>query len=237
MRLDQELVNRGIYPTRAKAVAGIKSGLVRVNGVVASKASQNVSDKDNVVGISLPYVSGRGSLKLKHALEFFNVNPNGYVCLDVGASTGGFTEVLLKRGAKKVIAVDVGTGQLVPELYNNPKVVALEKTDIRKLVPFEKIDLVVVDVSFISLVNIAESLLRWGADKMILLVKPQFEVDRAIAAKNNGVIKSESDRRQSVDKVRNCFEKLGLVCGGVIESPVRGGSGNIEFLMYLEKDK
>lgn len=151
MRLDQELVVRKIYPTRAKAVAAIKSGLVMVNGVAAQKPSQQVDDTDEIAGGQLPYSSGRGSLKLQRALEAFNVNPSDYVCLDVGASTGGFTEILLAHGAKRVIAVDVGTNQLIDDLKNDLRVLSLEKTDIRELVPIEPVDLIVVDVSFIIL--------------------------------------------------------------------------------------
>ena len=124
MRLDQELVVRKIYPTRAKAVAAIKSGLVMVNGDPAQKPSQHVDDTDEIAGGQLPYSSGRGSLKLQRALEAFNVNSSDYVCLDVGASTGGFTEVLLAHGAKRVIAVDVGTNQLIDDLKNDLRVLS-----------------------------------------------------------------------------------------------------------------
>lgn len=235
MRLDQELVNRKLYISRSKAVAAIKAGLVFVNGKSADKPSISVSQEDKIEAGALPYVSGRGSLKLQKALEFFKINPVGYVCLDVGASTGGFTEVLLNNGAKKVIAVDVGDGQMVAELKNDRRVLSLEKTDIRKLKPFDKIDLIVVDVSFISLSNIAECLAAWGAKKIIVLIKPQFEVPREIAAKHKGVIKSEQDRQNAVDKVCSCFEKLGFGCVGFVKSPILGGSGNVEFLACFEK--
>lgn len=232
MRLDQELVIRNIYPTRAKAVAAIKGGLVLVNGRVAQKPSQQVVIDDEIYGGNLPYVSGRGSLKLECALEFFKVNPTGYICLDVGASTGGFTEVLLNHGAKKVFAVDVGTGQLISDLRNDVRVVSLEQTDIRNLKPIEKVDLIVIDVSFISLTNIVDCLPQWGAKQIIALIKPQFEVAREISAKFGGVIKSDADRQNAIRKVVEAFEKFGFVCQGVIESPILGGSGNVEYLMY-----
>ena len=232
MRLDQELVIRNIYPTRAKAVAAIKGGLVLVNGRVAQKPSQQVVIDDEIYGGNLPYVSGRGSLKLECALEFFKVNPTGYICLDVGASTGGFTEVLLNHGAKKVFAVDVGTGQLISDLRNDVRVVSLEQTDIRNLKPIEKVDLIVIDVSFISLANIVDCLPQWGAKQIIALIKPQFEVAREIAAKFGGVIKSDADRQNAIRKAVEAFEKFGFVCQGVIESPILGGSGNVEYLMY-----
>lgn len=237
MRLDQELVFRKIYPTRAKAVAAIKAGLVSVNGHLAGKASMSVVESDVIVGGDLPYSSGRGSLKLEKALDYFGISVKSLVCLDVGSSTGGFTEVLLRRGAEKVIAVDVGTDQMIPELRDNPKVSLFENTDIRKLKPFVKVDLIVVDVSFISLTNIAENLAAWGAKKIVVLIKPQFEVAREIAAKCHGVIKSETDRQNAIEKVQKCFSDLGFACGEVIESPILGGSGNVEFLACFEKVK
>ena len=181
MRLDQELVLRNLYPSRAKAVAAINGGLVSVNGVIAKKPSQVVNDSDEITGGALPYSVGRGSLKLAHALDYFNVLPADMVCLDVGASTGGFTQELLSRGAKRVYAVDVGTNQLADELRNDSRVVSLEKTDIRDLPPISSVDLIVIDVSFISLTNIVEFLGPWGAKTVIALIKPQFEVPRNIA--------------------------------------------------------
>lgn len=235
MRLDQELVNRGIYPTRAKAVAAIKSGLVMVNGDPAQKPSQQVDDKDEIAGGQLPYSSGRGSLKLARALEVFNVNPSGYVCLDVGASTGGFTEVLLSHGAKRVIAVDVGTNQLIDELKNDSRVISLEQTDIRELAPIEPVDLIVVDVSFISLTNIMDALVKWNAPQIIALIKPQFEVSRSVAARSGGVIKNEIERENAVKNVIQDFKKNGYNQQGIIESPIKGGSGNTEYLAYLRR--
>lgn len=235
MRLDQELVVRKIYPTRAKAVAAIKSGLVMVNGDPAQKPSQQVDDTDKIAGGQLPYSSGRGSLKLQRALEAFNVNPSDYVCLDVGASTGGFTEVLLAHGAKRLIAVDVGTNQLIDGLKNDLRVLSLEKTDIRELAPIEPVDLIVVDVSFISLTNIINSLVKWNAPQIIALIKPQFEVSRAVAARSGGVIKSELERQNAIKNVIQSFEKNGYNQSGIIESPIKGGSGNTEYLAYLRR--
>lgn len=233
MRLDSELVSRGVYSSRAKALTAIKVGLVTVNGHPAQKPSQQVGPMDAIVGAALPYVSGRGSLKLSHALDSFGVNPTGYKCLDVGASTGGFTEVLLSRGASHVIAVDVGTDQLVPEIKNDPRVVSLEQTDIRGLSPMSAVDLIVVDVSFVSLTNIADALVAWGAPEIIALIKPQFEVAREIAARTNGIIKSDELHRAAIDGVVDCFADLGYASHGVIESPIRGGSGNVEYLGHF----
>ena len=233
MRLDKKLVILQLYPTRAKAVAAIKSGLVLVNGVSATKPSQDVSDLDNIVAGDLPYSTGRGSLKLVAALDAFDVNPSGLVCLDVGASTGGFTEVLLNRGASCVIAVDVGSNQLISDIKNDSRVLSFEQTDIRNMRPLRPVDLIVVDVSFISLRNIIDALIAWRSPRIITLIKPQFEVPRNIAARANGVIKNESDRKNAIDNVVNEFEKKGYNQSGIIESPIHGGSGNTEYLAYF----
>ncbi|HNY25349.1 MAG TPA: TlyA family RNA methyltransferase [Alphaproteobacteria bacterium] len=236
MRLDTELVNRNLYLTRSKAVAAIKSGLVSVNGSVSEKPSQSISTTDLIKTGPLPYLSGRGSLKLAHALDQFYIDITGFICLDVGASTGGFTEILLNRGAKKVIAVDVGTDQLIPELKQNQQVISMEETDIRNLTPFEKVDLIVVDVSFISLTNIVENLAKWNSPKIITLIKPQFEVSKSVASKVKGVIKSDADRQAAIHNVVNAFEKFGLKNdSNIIESPIRGGSGNVEYLALFIK--
>ncbi len=237
MRLDKELVFRNVYPTRAKAVAAIKSGLVFVNGKVVDKPSFAVVESDVLNGGDLPYSTGRGSLKLARALEFFDINPNGFVCLDVGASTGGFTDVLLKNGAKKVFAVDVGTNQLVAELRNDARVVSLEQTDIRNLSPISLVDLIVIDVSFVSLTNIVDCLLQWGAKAIVVLIKPQFEVPRDVAAKFNGIIKSSEWHDWSINHVISAFLGIGFDCVGVTESPVKGGSGNTEFLACFKLKK
>ena len=148
MRLDQALVQQNIYSTRARAVAAIKSGLVMVNGVAAKKPSQDVLESDVLSGGDLPYSAGRGSLKLSRALDAFQINPAGMVCLDVGASTGGFTEVLLNHGAVRVYAVDVGTNQLVQSLKNDVRVVSIEQTDIRTLAVQSVVDLIVILVQY-----------------------------------------------------------------------------------------
>ena len=230
MRLDIALVQRNLYPTRAKAVAGIRAGLVTVNGKPAKKPSQMIESTDIVVGGDLPYSVGRGSLKLEHALDYFKINPDGLFCLDIGASTGGFTDMLLRRGAQRVYAVDVGTNQLAEELRHDPRVISMEQTDIRDVVPTETVDLIVIDVSFISLTNIVEFLPRWGAKTVIALIKPQFEVPRDVAAKFNGIIKSTDWHDFSINRVVDAFSPYGFHCVGVTESPVKGGSGNTEFL-------
>lgn len=157
-------------------------------------------------------------------------------CLDIGASTGGFTEVLLKNGAGRVYAVDVGTDQLIPELRTHPRVVSLEQTDIRDLAVQSMVDLIVIDVSFISLTNIVSVLPPWGAKDIIALIKPQFEVPRETSAKFNGVIKSPELHTQSIDNVTNAFAKSGFRLCGITQSPILGGSGNTEFLAHFTKN-
>ena len=237
MRLDLELVQRNLYPTRARAVAAIRAGLVTVNGKPAKKPSQMIESTDDVVGVDLPYSVGRGSLKLEHALDYFRINPDGLFCLDIGASTGGFTDVLLRRGARRVYAVDVGTNQLADELRMSPRVISMEQTDIRDVVPAETVDLIVIDVSFISLTNIVESLPRWMPKYVIALIKPQFEVPREIAAKSNGVIRLQQWHEYSKEKVVKSFTDCGFRLCGITDSPILGGSGNTEFLAcFLKND-
>lgn len=236
MRLDIALVQRNIYPTRARAVAAIDGGLVSVNGTLAKKPSQSVTDTDEIIGGTLPYSVGRGSLKLARALDHFHINPADLVCLDIGASTGGFTQVLLNRGASRVYAVDVGTNQLADELRNDVRVVSYEQTDIRGLVPPQPTDLIVIDVSFISLTNIVEHLAPWQPRHVIALIKPQFEVPRDVAARHRGIIKSDQWHQYSIDNVTRAFTDNDFELCGITESPIRGGSGNTEFLAcFLKK--
>ena len=253
MRLDVALVSQKFYPTRAKAVAAIAAGLVLINGVPAKKPSQNLGIGDEIVALPLPYISGRGSLKLGHALDQFGVNPTGLTCLDVGASTGGFTEVLLNRGASLVIAVEVGTNQMVAALRDDPRVRLFENTDIRDFTPTHPsslhsvatiiphkgagkncVDLVVIDVSFIPLADIADSVAAWGAPQIIALIKPQFEASAQVAKKAHGIIKSDEDHQAAIKNAVAAFENLGYKNAGLIQSPIKGGSGNIEFLALFE---
>lgn len=236
MRLDLALIQRGLYPTRARAVAAIRTGLVTINGNPAKKPSQDIVESDVIVAGDLPYSVGRGSLKLAHALECFNINPDGMFCLDIGASTGGFTDVLLKRGAQRVYAVDVGTNQLADELRENPRVISMEQTDIRDVVPSESVDLVVIDVSFISLTNIVAALPQWNPKNIVALIKPQFEVPREVAAKFNGVIRAQQWHDYSKEKVVKSFTDCGFRLCGITDSPIHGGSGNTEFLACFEKN-
>lgn len=238
VRLDKLLVSRGLAPTRERAHALIADGKVEVDGAIAMKAGSQV---DANAPIHLrepdhPYVS-RGGLKLEKGLDAFGIDPTGYVALDVGASTGGFTDVLLRRGAAKVYAVDVGYGQLAWSLRQDDRVVVIERENIRHMgrekIP-EPCDLAVIDTSFISLTKVLPNTAALiGPDKPIVaLVKPQFEVGKHQVGKG-GVVRDEALRLGAVDKVRAWAADNGFTVGEFVESPIRGPAGNVEFLLLL----
>lgn len=240
-RLDKLLVERGLAPTRAKAQALIMAGLVRVNGSPADKAGQQVPvDLDlTVIGQEDEWVS-RGAKKLIKALDVFGINPAGLVCLDVGASTGGFTEVLLSRDASRVYAVDVGYGQLAWKIRTDPRVVVMERTNARYLSRESfptPIDLIVVDASFISLRLLLPPLLDIlkPDGEMAVLVKPQFEAGKERIGKG-GVIRSPEIHREVLEEFIDYVRGLpGISLAGVTWSPIKGPSGNIEFLAHLSR--
>jgi len=235
-RLDRLVVLRGLAPTREKAQALILSGAVSVDGRRVDKAGTPVEETAELVvaGPPHPYVS-RGGVKLEAALDHFRIDPSGLVCLDVGASTGGFTDCLLQRGAAKVYAVDVGYGQLDAKLRGDPRVIVREKMNARSLsrddVP-EPVALAVIDVSFISarliLPAVVPLVAKGGA--VVVLVKPQFEAGRAEVGKG-GIVRSEDVRRRVVSEIANAGAGLGLEPLGSIRSPIRGAHGNEEFLL------
>ena len=239
LRADRLLVERGLFESRAKAQAAIAAGLVAANGAVVRKASEEISvDAELRASPAHPYVS-RGGLKLAAALDHFKFDPKGRVCLDIGASTGGFTEVLLARGAARVYAVDVGRGQLHESLRARPEVVSLEETDIRTLSParFEVApDLVTVDVSFISLKLVLPAALAFAKRpaQLVALIKPQFEAGRAALKK--GVVRDEAVRQAVRDDIVQFTTSLGWRVDGVILSPIAGGDGNVEFLLGAVRD-
>lgn len=240
MRLDRLLTERGLAESGEKAKRLIMAGLVYVNGQKSDKPGTRVGeDADIEVRATLPYVS-RGGLKLEAALDHFGLDPAGAVCLDVGASTGGFSDCLLQRGAVKVFAVDVGHGQLHYRLQKDERVVNLERTHIRGLSPVqvpEPVDILTIDVSFISLTTVlplAWPFLREGG-WAVALIKPQFEAGPKKVVK--GVVRDTNVRQSCVDKVIACASGLDACqVVGVIESPIRGPKGNIEFLLALHKD-
>lgn len=240
IRLDQLVFDKGFAESREKAKAIVMSGCVFVYGQRADKPGMQIlPDADIDVRIrELPFVS-RGGYKLDKAIRVFGVDPEGRVCLDCGASTGGFTDVLLQHGASKVYSVDVGYGQLAWKLRNDPRVVNLERTNLRYItgaqIP-EKISLAVCDVSFISIKLIIPAvvpLLEDGAE-FVSLIKPQFEAGRELVGKK-GVVRDEKVHRQVVDSIIDFVPTAGLEIHGLDFSPIKGPEGNIEFLIYMRK--
>ncbi|MGF1566019.1 MAG: TlyA family RNA methyltransferase [Flavobacteriales bacterium] len=239
IRLDQYLVRSGLVSSRERAGEMIRRGAVKANGVVVDRPGKKFDTEPAVelLEAPMPWVS-RGALKLLAALDAFSVDVDGRTCLDVGASTGGFTEVLLERGAKKVYALDAGTDQLAERLRMDDRVVSLEQQNIRTApddLLGEKVSLVVVDVSFISLKLILPELKRFtapGAD-VIALVKPQFEVGPA-GLNKHGVVKNEKLQQFALREVVANAENVGYRVAEPIESPVKGGEGNTEYLIHLK---
>lgn len=239
-RLDKVLMDRGLTPSRERARALILAGKVLVNGQVVTKAGHAVAPEHEVAlrEADHPYVS-RGALKLQKGLDAFAIAVQDAVALDIGASTGGFTDLLLRRGARRVYAIDVGYGQLAWSLRQDPRVVVLERENVREMdlakVP-EPCDLAVIDVSFISLTLVLPriiELLRPPAGKPIIaLVKPQFEVGRELVGKG-GVVRDPQARLGAVDKVKTWADLHGLQAQDFVESPITGPAGNVEYLLHL----
>ena len=239
-RVDQILADRGLAESRAKAQAYIMAGLVTVAGKkidkpghkIASDAAIELKGKDH------PWVS-RGGIKLDHALQHFHIDVTGMVAIDVGSSTGGFTDVLLTGGAEKVYAVDSGTNQLAWKLRQDDRVVVHEQTSARILtaqhIP-ERVDIIVCDASFISLVKVLERPLQFAKEKAMLvaLIKPQFEAERSDVGKG-GVVRDESVRQATCEKVRDWLIESGWDILGITESPITGPKGNVEFLIGAQK--
>ncbi len=238
-RLDVLLVERGLSENRTKAQAVIMSGLVDVNGQRADKPGVSYEETVDIQirGAACPYVS-RGGLKLEKALRDFGVHPADYVCSDSGASTGGFTDCLLHQGAKKVFAIDVGYGQLDWKIRNDPRVVVMERTNIRYVTPEdlgEPLDLSVIDVSFISLKIVLpaiKNLLKPGQGQVLCLIKPQFEAGRDKVGKK-GVVREPETHKEVLDNFVALAGELGFTILGLTFSPVKGPEGNIEFLGHL----
>jgi len=240
MRLDQRLVAQGLAPTRQKAQAMILAGLVKVNGEPAHKAGIKVARDSQVeaAGPAHPYVS-RGGLKLAGALDSLGLEVVGWVCLDVGASTGGFTDCLLQSGAAAVTALDVGYGQLAWQLRQDPRVTVVERVNARHLEPGTApgpFDLITVDVSFISLTLVCPPLVeRLGpGGRLLVMVKPQFEAGREQVGAG-GVVRDRRARQAAVDKVAAHLEGLGLTVAGHAASPITGPKGNQEHFILAVK--
>jgi 23S rRNA (cytidine1920-2'-O)/16S rRNA (cytidine1409-2'-O)-methyltransferase len=234
-RLDQLVVDRGLAESREKAQALILAGQVIVNGQKSSKPGHSIADDSRIEVLErMPYV-GRGGYKLAAALDHFSIDPTGWTCLDVGASTGGFTDCLLQRGAATVWAIDVGHGQFDWKLRNDPRVVVQEGVNARYLNPADypvKFDLAVCDASFISTTLLIPAIAPLLAKprRMIVLVKPQFEVGRADIGKG-GIVRDPGLHDSACARVRNAVEAQGLD-SAIIPSPILGTEGNREFLLY-----
>jgi 23S rRNA (cytidine1920-2'-O)/16S rRNA (cytidine1409-2'-O)-methyltransferase len=240
-RLDAALVTRGLAVSRERARALILAGLVRVNGTMVSKAGSPVEPADDITLIEPdhPYV-GRGGVKLAHALDVFAIDVTGRLALDVGASTGGFTDVMLRRGAARVVALDVGHGQLDWRIRSDPRVIVLERINARTLTPDQLPDdarifgLVTMDLSFISVRHVLPAivpLLDPGAD-LVILVKPQFEAGREEVGKG-GLVRDAAVHMRVVDEVAAAANALGLTRVAMTESPITGTEGNREFFLHL----
>lgn len=229
------LVERGLVETRSKAQSLIMARRVLVNGEYVDKPGTSVKSEDDlrVAELEHPWV-GRGGMKLAHALEQFGIDVEGKVCADIGASTGGFTDVMLKKGAKKVYAIDVGYGQLDALLRNDPRVVNREKVNARYLTAEdfdEPVAFASIDVSFISLELILPAVKTFLDGELVALIKPQFEVGKRDVGKG-GIVRDIEKRTAAVDRVVAFARENGFEPRGVIESPVRGAEGNVEYLMY-----
>lgn len=245
-RLDKLLLERGLVPSRERGQALILAGKILVNGQKIEKSGTSVNSDAEIrlLGEDLKYVS-RGGLKLEHALAHWQIKVAGKVCLDVGASTGGFTDCLLQHGAARVIAVDTGHGQIAFQFRNDSRVRLLEKTNARYLTQEqlgEFVDLIAMDVSFISATLVlpavvaaafpTESSARAGRE-LIVLVKPQFEAGRENVGKG-GIVRDPEIQQQAVEKIRVAVQSLGAIMTDVIDSPILGAEGNREFLLYAK---
>ena len=239
-RLDQLLVNRGLAESRSRARAAIEAGGVTVDGKPARSPSQGVDDKAVVTYADAHRFVGRGALKLDHALTLWPIAVDGRVVVDVGASTGGFTQVCLERGATHVFAVDVGQGQLHPKLADDPRVTNLEQTDARDLMPDLvplSPGLIVCDASFIGLAKVlpaALALAEPGAD-LVTLIKPQFEMESRGDVGRGGVVRDVEAREAALTRVRDWLESEGWTVREAADSPITGGDGNHEYLLWATK--
>ncbi len=239
-RIDKLLFERGLTSSRERARALIMEGKVLVGGHPVTKAGEMVgSDSQiDIRGKDMPYVS-RGGLKLEAALKHFEISMQDKVAMDVGSSTGGFTDVMLQQGARKVYCIDVGYGQLAWKLRQDQRVVLLERTNIRHLekeqIP-DAIEIATIDVSFISLNKVVPKVLEFLTEggEIVALIKPQFEVGKGEVGKG-GIVKDTAKRQAAVDRVKGELESLGLRITGIIESPILGQKGNVEYLIHCIK--
>ena len=238
-RLDAVMVEKGIARSRERAKEMIKSGAVTVDGITVKKPSAEVSGSEEILSAEKEMFVGRGALKLQKAIEVFALDLSGKVCIDIGASTGGFTELMLKCGAERVYAVDVGTGQLAPSLREDSRVVNMENTDIRSVSPEDtggQADFISADVSFISLTRVLPQIYALLGDNCFaaVLIKPQFEAGRHDIGKG-GIVKDKKVHIRVLTEIDSFARSLGFRTLRYTYSPVKGGSGNIEYLALLQK--
>jgi 23S rRNA (cytidine1920-2'-O)/16S rRNA (cytidine1409-2'-O)-methyltransferase len=234
-RLDLELVERGLAPTRSKAQALIMAGDVLVDGRTARKAGEMVDTSSDIVLVEPPRFVSRGGEKLDHALTRFGIDLTDRICADFGASTGGFTDAMLQRGAARVYAIDVGYGQIAMELRNDPRVVVMDRTNARYLESLpDPIDFTAIDASFISLTKLFPAVTRVSKPNagLVALIKPQFEAGKGEVGKN-GVVRDNAVHTRVLQGVIASATEHGLQLVGLTSSPIKGPAGNIEFLGYL----
>lgn len=240
-RLDNFLVNKGYFKSRQKAKYAIDNGIIYINNIKITKSSKLISESDNIEikGETLKYVS-RGGLKLEKAINSFNINLKDKICMDIGASTGGFTDVMLQNGAKKVYSVDVGHNQLHESLIQNSRVINIEGTNIKdlSLEKIEQVDFIGTDISFISITKVIDKIYKLLKIKAVavILIKPQFEVGKQNINKN-GVVKDVKIHKKTLIQI---IEKVNLVGFNILNidySPIKGPAGNIEYLVHIEKNK
>lgn len=246
-RLDKILTDKGFFDSKSRAQASIMAGDVKVNGTVITKAGFQLEVKEDTTFEikSMPFVS-RGGFKLDKAVKYFNIDLNGKVCLDAGASTGGFTDCMLQNGAKKVYSVDVGYGQISWKLRTNDKVKVIEKTNVKNCSvddvyseTDEKAEFLTMDLSFISITKVIDNLIKLsnGTDyEIVSLIKPQFEAGKEQVGKN-GVVREKETHVEVIEKVINHCKNLNLYVKGLTYSPIRGPKGNIEYLLYLTNNE
>ncbi|MCE5193898.1 MAG: TlyA family RNA methyltransferase [Nitrospiraceae bacterium] len=241
-RLDKILTDKGFVKSRERAKALIMEGAVSVNGLTITKAGTLISD-DSDISLKkddIPFVS-RGGLKLKSAIDFFKIDLKDKIAMDVGSSTGGFTDCMLKMGAKKIYCIDVGYGQIAWSLRNDPRIILLERTNMRHIGRekiSDDIDFATADVSFISLTKIIPKTAEFVKNngEILCLIKPQFEVGKKDVGKG-GIVRNEEKRLQCVELTRKSLEGSGLTTVGVFESPVKGQKGNVEYFIYMKKEQ
>lgn len=240
-RLDQELVERNIFKTRSKASQAIKSGIVYCDNKKITKCGHEVTNltKIELRGESLRYVS-RGGLKLEKAIQTWNVELKNKIMIDIGSSTGGFSDCAIQNDIQKIYAIDVGKNQFDAELAKNSKIILMEQTDFRTVSEdfLADANFITIDVSFISVTKLTDKIRKLtNVQEIVCLIKPQFECGKDIADQYKGIIRNKNVHFEVIQKIIEAFEKINFACYGITYSPIQGGDGNIEYLAYLKKQK